>query len=72
MVVMSEVDLGAIIFKVLLRTMRQRSNAQYRRVPHAFALQVIDNAAIGEMPERAAGALKRPRPCKKFIRNQPL
>ena len=73
---MSEVDLGAaIILEMLLRTMRQRSNAQYRRVPHAFALRVIDNAAISGMLARAtlaAGPLKRPRPCNKFIRNQPL
>jgi hypothetical protein len=74
MVVMSEVDLGlAVIFEVLHRTMRQGSNTQYRRVPPpAFALRVIDNAAIGEMLERAAGPLKRPRPCNKFFRNQPL
>jgi hypothetical protein len=40
---MSEVDLGAaIIFEVLFRIMRQGSNAQYRRVPRAFALRVID------------------------------
>ena len=55
--------------------MRQGSNPQYRRVPRAFAIRIIDNAAIGEMLERAtlaAGPLKRPRPCNKFIRNQPL
>jgi hypothetical protein len=70
MVVMSEVDLGAaIIFEVLLGTMRQGSNAQYRRVPHAFALRVIDNAAMLERATLAAGSLKRPRPCNKFIRN---
>ena len=69
---MSEVDLGAaIILEMLLRTMRQRSNAHYRRVPHAFALRVIDNAAMARAT-LAAGPLKRPRPCNKFIRNQPL
>jgi hypothetical protein len=38
-----------VIFEVLLRIMRQGSNAQYRRVPHAVAIRIIDNAAIGEM-----------------------